>query len=201
MNTISHESESDVLHAFSVEANPDAATLKRYLKLYPQFRDSLIDLSSELFSAPSFDEVPSEAVNSDNAKKAWSKFQTMLSQNDPASEASIGMENPLQTLTKERFKQLAGELNVNSLFLLRFRDNAIHVATIPRQFLALLAKRLNLSVEELQRALDAPSTTASGVRYKADVKPSAGDKITFEDALKTSHLSDEQQAELRTMKD
>ena len=201
MNTISHESKSDVLHAFSVEANPDADTLKRYLKLYPQFRESLIDLSIELFSAPSFDEVPGEAVNSDNAQKAWSKFQTMLSPNDPASEASIRVENPLQSLTKERFLQLVGELNVNRLFLRRLRDNTIHVATIPRQFLALLAERLNVSVERLQRALDAPSTTASGVRYKADGKPSAGDKITFEDALNNSHLSDEQQSALRSMKD
>ena len=125
----------------------------------------------------------------------------MLSPNDPASEASIRVENPLQSLTKERFLQLVGELNVNRLFLRRLRDNTIHVATIPRQFLALLAERLNVSVERLQRALDAPSTTASGVRYKADGKPSAGDKITFEDALNNSHLSDEQQSALRSMKD
>ncbi|MBF56538.1 MAG: hypothetical protein CME80_02250 [Halomonas sp.] len=201
MNTISHESKSDVLHAFSVESNPNAETLKRYLKLYPQFRESLIDLSIELFSAPSFDEVLSEPVNSDNAQKAWSNFQTMLSQNDPASEASIREENPLQSLTKERFLQLVGELNVNRLFLRRLRDNTIHVATIPRQFLALLAERLNVSVERLQRDLDAPPTTASGVRYKADGKPSAGDKITFEDALSNSHLSVKQQSALRSMKD
>ncbi len=84
MNTQPQPSENDVLYAFSTENNPNADTLAKYLKRYPQFRESLIDLSIELFSAPSFDDVPAKAVPSDNAKRAWSKFQSMLSSEDPA---------------------------------------------------------------------------------------------------------------------
>lgn len=197
MNTTSHESKSDVLHAFSIEASPDADTLARYLKRYPQFSESLIDLSIELFSAPSFDEAPAEAVPSDNAQRAWSTFQSMLSPADPDSTAMV---NPLSNLDKQRFKELAQELNVNRLFLSLLRDNAIQVATIPRQFLTLLAELLNISVEGLQRVLVAPPTISEGVRYRASGKPGSGDKITFEEALTHSQLSDAQQSLLIKMK-
>ncbi|QCF26125.1 hypothetical protein [Hydrocarboniclastica marina] len=201
MNTTSHESKSDVLHAFSTEANPDADTLARYLKRHPQYSESLIDLSIELFSAQSFDEAPAEAVPSDNAQRAWSTFQSMLRPEDPASTAPSAMVNPLSSLDKQQFKELARELNVNRLFLSLLRDNAIQVATIPRQFLASLAELLNIPIEGLQRVLVAPTTISEGVRYKASGKPGSGDKITFEEALTHSHLSDEQQSVLREMKD
>lgn len=201
MNTAPQPSENDVLYAFSTEDSPNADTLAKYLKLYPQFRESLIDLSIELFSAPPFDDVPAKAVPSDNAKRAWSKFQSMLSPEDPASAAPKTLNNPLSSLNNQQFRELANKLNVNRLFLSRLRDNAIQVATIPRRFLALLAELLNVSVEGLQVALDSRPTVSSGISYKASGKPSAGDKITFEDALTTSGLSEEQQSALRAMKD
>lgn len=201
MNTQPQPSENDVLYAFSTENNPNADTLAIYLKRYPQFRESLIDLSIELFSAPSFDDVPAKAVPSDNAKRAWSKFQSMLSSEDPASAPQKILNNPLSSLSNQQFRELAEKLNVNRLFLSRLRDNAIQVATIPRRFLALLAKLINVSVEGLQIALDSRPTASSGIRYKASGKPSAGDKISFEDALTISELSEEQQSALRAMKD
>ncbi|GAB5478534.1 MAG: hypothetical protein Marn2KO_20010 [Marinobacter nauticus] len=194
-------SKSAVLHAFSAEANPNADTLASYLKRYPQFRESLIDLSIELFKAPDFDKKGTVTAPNDNAKRAWSKFQSMLRPEDPASGAPSKMDNPLASLNKQRFRELAGELNVNRLFLSLLRDNAIQVATIPRRFLILLAELLNVSVEGLQRVLDGPPTISEGVRYKGSGKPSAGDKISFEEALARSQMSEAQQAALRKMKD
>lgn len=201
MNTTPQASKSAVLRAFSAEANPNYDTLAIYLRRYPQFRESLIDLSIDLFAASSFGEEPAETVPSDNAKRAWSTFQSMLSLQDPASAASSTMDNPLASLSDQRFRELASELNVNRLFLSRLRDCSIEVATIPQKFLAILAKLLNVSVERLQRVMEAPPTVASGLRYKASGKPGAGDKITFEDALARSGLSETQQSALREMKD
>jgi len=201
MNTTSRASRSDVLHAFSAEANPNADTLARYLKRYPQFRESLIDLSIELFAAPSLDEIPADTVPSDNAKRAWSTFQSRLCPTDPASAASRTAENPLSSLSDQRFRELADELNINRLFLSRFRDCSIQVTSIPQKFLLRLAEALAVTFEGLKHALEAPPTVASGQRYKASGKPSAGNKITFEDALTQSGLSEQQQAALRSMKD
>lgn len=201
MKTTPQASKSAVLHAFSVEANRNTDTLAVYLKRYPQYRESLIDLSIELFSAPPIDGKTTEAAPKDNAKMAWSTFQSMLSPEDPASTVEDTLENPLASLSKQEFRKLADELNVNRLFLSRLRDNIILVATIPRLFLTTLAKLLNVSVERLQHALEAPPTLASGVRYKASGKPGMGEKITFEEALTSSSLSEAQQSALKEMKD
>jgi hypothetical protein len=111
------------------------------------------------------------------------------------------MDNPLSNLSDERFRELASELNVNRLFLSRLRDCSIQVASIPQQFLSVVAQALAVSVERLTSALEAPPVVASGLRHKASGKPGAGDKITFEEALTSSALSEAQQAALREMKD
>ncbi len=201
MNTTPQASKDDVLHAFSAESNPNADTLVSYLKRYPQYREALIDLSIELFTAPKFDKVVAEKVSSDKSKQAWSKFQSLLSPTDPASTAPLPMDNPLSNLSDERFRELASELNVNRLFLSRLRDCSIQVATIPQRFLSVVAQALTVSVEGLTSALEAPHVVASGLRHKASGKPGAGDKITFEEALTSSALSETQQAALREMKD
>lgn len=201
MNTTPQTSKEDVLHAFSAESNPNADTLASYLKRYPQYREALIDLSIELFTAPKFDDVAAEKVPNDKSKQAWSKFQSLLSPTDPASTAPLSMDNPLSNLSDERFRELARELNVNRLFLSRLRDCSIQVATIPQRFLSAVAQALTMPLEELTSALEAPPVVASGLRYKASGKPGAGDKITFEMALASSRLSEVQQAALRKMKD
>jgi hypothetical protein len=201
MTTTPQASKADVLHAFSAEANINADTLAKYLKLYPQFRESLVDLSIELYSAPSFDEIVSEDVSSPNAKQAWSKFQSMLNASDPAAVTYDPVENPLSGLSDQRFREVARELNISRLFLSRLRDCTLEVATIPKQFLHLLADALKLTADQLQTALDAPPKIAQGQSYKSMAKPRAQGKITFDDALTQSGLSEEQQKILRSMRD
>lgn len=87
MNTTPQASKNDVLYTFSVESNPNSDTLASYLKRSPQYREALIDLSIELFITPKFDEVAADKVSSNKSKQAWSKFQSLLSPTDPASEA------------------------------------------------------------------------------------------------------------------
>jgi hypothetical protein len=201
MNTTTQESKDDVLHKFSAESNQDADTLARYLKRYPQYREALIDLSIEIFIAPKFDEMAAEKFPGDKSNQAWSKFQSLLSPTDPASAAPRPMDNPLSNLSDEHFRELASELNVNRLFLSRLRDCSIQVATIPQRFLSVVAQALTVSVKELTSALEAPPVVASGLRHKASGKPRVGGKITFDEALASSTLSDVQQAALREMKD
>ncbi|WP_199527319.1 hypothetical protein [Pseudoalteromonas sp. bablab_jr004] len=201
MKVINPESKSEVLQAFAIEDNLNAETLAMYLKRYPQFRESLIDLSIELFTTPSLDEISTEATSSDNAKLAWLKFQSMLSPEDPAAAVPSSIDNPLCRLNKQDFRELAAQLGINRLLLSQFRDNAILVSTIPQKFLALLAVRLHVSVEALRQILDAPPIIASGQRFKASGKPSVGKKVSFDDALANSGLSEEQQTVLKKMKD
>lgn len=82
-------SKNDVLHAFSSESNPNTDTLASYLKRYPQYREALIDLSIDIFTAPKFEGVAAEELPGDKPKQAWSRFQSLLSPADPASTTNL----------------------------------------------------------------------------------------------------------------
>ncbi|EIQ9462806.1 TPA: hypothetical protein I8412_002270 [Citrobacter freundii] len=197
----SEASKEAVLHAFSKENNRNAETLASYLKRYPEYNESIIDLSIELLTAPSFDKLSTESQSDEKSKKAWLTFQSMLNPDDPASAMSQNIANPLSEMNTLQFKELANDLNVTRLFLSRIRDNAVQVSTIPAQFIKLLAQHLKLPIETLQEILTAPPEIAAGQRFKASGKPSAGQKVTFDELLATSGLSESQQVMLKAMKD
>jgi hypothetical protein len=197
----SEASKEAVLHAFSKENNRNPETLASYLKRYPQYTESIIDLSIELLTVPSFDKLSTESQSDEKSKKAWLTFQSMLNPDDPASAISQIIANPLSEMNTLQFKELANDLNVTRLFLSRIRDNAVQVSTIPVQFIKLLAQHLKLPIETLQEILTAPPAIAAGQRFKASGKPSAGQKVTFDELLATSGLSESQQVMLKAMKD
>lgn len=201
MKAKSKASREAVLHAFSKEANRNAETLANYLECYPEYRESIIDLSVELLTTPAFERLSDESYTDERAQKAWLRFQSMLNPEDPASSATQRAINPLAGIDTGKFKALAVNLNVSRRFLSRLRDNAIQVETIPKQFLELLAQQLRISAEVLRKSLTAPSAIAAGQRFKASGKPVAGQKVTFDDALASSALTESQQNRLRAMKD
>ncbi|PAO21533.1 hypothetical protein CIW56_16870 [Enterobacter roggenkampii] len=197
----SEASKEAVLLAFSKENNRNADTLASYLKRYPEYNESIIDLSIELLTVPSFDKLSTESQSDEKSKKVWLTFQSMLNPDDPASAMSQIIANPLSEMNTQQFKDLANDLNVTRLFLSRIRDNAVQVSTIPAQFIKLLAQHLKLPIETLQEILTAPSAIAAGQRFKASGKPSAGQKVTFDELLATSGLSESQRVMLKDMKD
>jgi len=200
MKTTPDIAEKDVLHAFSIEPNPDSDTLAVYLKRYPQFREALIDLSIELLTAPKLDEKPPEIAPSDNAHHAWSTFQSLLSPTDPASATKNAVANPLLNLGDRRFRELAKELNVTRLFLTRLRDCVIQTSTLPERLIVQIAQLVGVGVDTLNTALKAPPSVAIGQRFKSDGKPSAGKQMTFDEAIENSGLSEEQKSALRAMR-
>lgn len=194
------EMRDDVLYAFSVEPNRDSATLEEYLQKYPQYREALIDLSIELFTAPREDFTPIDEGDSKGMNTAWEKFQSSLLPSDPVFELK-NTENPLMTIDRKSFRALAKKLDINTLFLAMLRDKTIKISTIPSQFIGFLAEELNMSIDAMKSALEGSSTVSTATRFKADSKPAATEQVSFEDALKSCKLSDSQKEKLMLMKD
>lgn len=187
--------EESVLMAFSMEASHGRETLERYIREYPQHATALIDCSIDLLHEPPAADVSATEVPDSAVDKAWQRFERAVQQ--PDTEVA----NPFAKLNTSSFKSIARRLNVSNLFLMRVRDRAILAATIPARFVEKLASELDATVLALGTYLQGPPRIASGQAFRSSLKPSAGEQITFDQAVTTSQLTQEQQATLKALSD
>jgi hypothetical protein len=102
--------------------------------------------------------------------------------------------SPFAALDRQAFRQLAQDLNANTLFVCKLRDRQVEPETMTKGFLGLLAVKLR-SLPEVIAAFFAtePQPVLHGQFCKADEKPVSGLRQSFEEAVRSSGLTDEQQ--------
>jgi hypothetical protein len=186
--------EEDVLLAFSVEPFHDRSTLERYLKEYPECSEALIDCALEFKLLPV--ETSPVWISDEKIEAGWQSFRSELGISMPSQAP-----NPFEKLVSSSIKNLVAQLNINSLLFTRIRDRTIKPSSIPHQFIQLLAKHLGESEENLSNYLSGPPLIASSSAFRASNNPTAETQIDFEEAVKTSHLSSEQEKLLLEMQD
>jgi hypothetical protein len=187
--------EESVLMAFSIEPSHGRETLERYIVAYPQHATALIDCSIDLLKEPPADAVPTIEVPDGAIDMAWERFERAVQQLDAE------VTNPFAKLSTSSFKSLARSLDVSNLFLMRVRARAIRAATIPARFVERLASELGATVQAVGAYLQGPPGTISGQAFRSSVKPCVDEQMTFDQAVETSQLTQEQQAILKALWD
>jgi hypothetical protein len=171
---------------------PTAAHVEELARRHPEARDALRALAVDLAldaargDLTEMNEEP-EAVASPLVAKAMHRFRTAIGQ-----EA----KSPFAALDRASFRSLASSLHASSAFLMKVRDRVIAAGTMPEGFQRRLATELRVSFEELAGYLAGPPVLAAGTHYKADERPTASATQSFEEAVKSSGLTPEQQAYL-----
>lgn len=178
----------EVLLAFAVESVHDRATLERYLVLYPRFAEDLVDLSHDLRIGG---RGIAEAVEDE------ATVQRALQQ----LGAPAAVANPFDAFRGEAFADFADSLRVPRSLLIAFRDRLVAASTVPAAFAARLARRARTTVAELMKHLELPSQLAPQASFKADGKPSAGEKVAFDALLKSNGVTEEQKTDIYTAVD
>jgi hypothetical protein len=112
------------------------------------------------------------------------------------------VENPFAALDRQGFRALVSQLDVNSAFLSKLRDRTIEPISIPRAYCRHLAQEMDEDADAMAAHLYAPQESVAAGRqlYKAEGKPAAT-RQSFEEAVKTSGLSEEQQRRLLSFRD
>ncbi|HYD17688.1 MAG TPA: hypothetical protein VEF76_04330 [Patescibacteria group bacterium] len=203
MTTVSNSKTLDeVLYAFAVTKEvPEAETLDRFVQLYPQYAEALTGLAIELAldSAQADEPCAAEAANVDSpaVMRAMSYFENYsyeLNKGVPTHGMNV-VSNPILSLEREDFRKLAAGLRANNTFIMKLRDRLIDPDTVvPRAgFCAAVSEQLTVPVEIVVAHLQAGPIAAVGQFYKADNKPNIVKQESFEEAVKSSGLSDEQQ--------
>jgi hypothetical protein len=218
MMTATQTSLRDAMYAMSLaKAVPDAELLDEYARLYPQFADALTEFAVELvidslMHQGDEENIPGDAeAISDVVSRVMSQFENELYERRqarttaaaPARAATASVENPFAALDRPGFRALVSQLDVNSVFLSKLRDRTIDPISIPKAFSRHIALEMDEDIDAMAAHLFAPQESVAAGRqlYKAEGKPAAAPRQSFEEAVKTSGLSDEQQHRLLSFQD
>jgi hypothetical protein len=195
---------SDVLYAYAV-AGPvaDPERLDAFVRRYPQYAAELTEFAIDLLFEQPAAEHTELAEQDDDAvspavARAISHFHNVLYELEKAADVRAPdavAANPFAELTRDRFRMLAKALNANTAFLMKLRDRLIEPETVLARlgFCRKLAELLPASLDVVKAHFRAAPTLSSAERYKAEQKPAAVKRESFEDAVRGSDLSAEQQ--------
>ncbi|MEH2545599.1 hypothetical protein V1283_002244 [Bradyrhizobium sp. AZCC 2262] len=215
--TATQTSLRDAMYAMSLaKAVPDAELLDEFARLYPKYADALTEFAIELaidslMHRSDEEDVPADAdAISDVVSRVMSQFENQLFERrqaraatPPARAATASVENPFAALDRQGFRALVSQLDVNNAFLSKLRDRTIEPISIPKAYCRHLAQEMDEDTEAMVAHLYAPQESVAAGRqlYKAEGKPAATARQSFEEAVKTSGLSEEQQRRLLSFQD
>jgi hypothetical protein len=190
------------------KAVPDAELLDEYVRRYPEHAAALTDFAIELAFDSAVDSdgadappEPEQSSSSLSVSNAMSRFHNRLYaiQHEVSGRRRDTIEaitNPFASLGRAELRAIGHRLNVSNVFMMKLRDRQIHHATIPSNFQCRVAEEVRIPVDVLIAHLAGQAQVSAGMHFKADRKPVAGAKQTFEEAVRSSGLTSAQQAEL-----
>ena len=211
----------DALYALLLEKHiPDAEVLDDIVRRYPEHATQLTEFVIDLVLDGLHDTVVESGQASRDVddlgispavSRAMSRFQNRLHSVKKADEAGAehkslageGIEtfNPFERLNRAEFRNLEAELDANAVFVAKLRDRQIDPEEMTDGFREEVAEKLNVPTHVLVAHLAAPEVGVSAGRqfFKAADKPSAGKRQSFEEAVRSSGLSERQQQRLMSL--
>jgi hypothetical protein len=181
---------------------PDAALVDEFVRDYPEYAAELTEYAIELaLDAIAVQSEPVDlpvATTTPSVSRAMSRFHTRLHAVRKATDAEAAtvapaVENPFATLNRSAMRALAQRLHANTVFVMKLRDRLIAGDTMTESFLRRIADELGMLREHIVAHFAAPTSIQSSAHFKADTKPAAGEKQTFEEAVRSCGLTPEQQ--------
>ena len=197
----------DVLYAFAMATPiPDPGTLEEFTRKYPAYADDLTDFAVDLLLDSAIEDEADEADDDDSVSPAVSRaishFQNALYELEkkpvPALQTVPQTKNPFADMDRTRFRSVARGLNANNTFLIKLRDRTIEPETVTSRigFCEKVAREAGEPMYLVIAHFQGPPVLARGQHFKSDAKPALSARETFEEAVRNSGLSPEQQCYL-----
>jgi hypothetical protein len=184
---------------------PDAALVDEFVRHYPEYASDLTEYAIELaLDAIAAHNEPIDmpaTTTTPGVSRAMSRFHGRLHAvrkeiDAEAAEAAPAVENPFAKLNRPAMRALAQRLHANTVFVMKLRDRLITGDTMTEGFLRRIADELGVLLETVVAHFAAPAYVPRSAHFKADTKPEAGEKQTFEEAVRSCGLTPEQQSSL-----
>jgi hypothetical protein len=200
----------DALYALALaKPAPDAAVLDDLVRRYPQHAAQLTNMAVALaldVLAECDDEANIEegTVTSPAVARAMSRFHNRLyaarnSLQAANTNSAVESVNPFFSLGRVDLRDFASRLGGNTVFAMKLRDRLIDSDTMTEGFRRHVANTMRAPLEVVVAHFAGRSEMAAQAHYKAEQKPIVGRKQSFEEAVRSSGLTPEQQAFLLSL--
>ena len=189
-------------HLALSKPSPDATLLDELVQRFPEHAAALtefaIALALDTVGAPDEEAFEQSSSKTSSAvSKAMSRFQNRLYAENKASPPSfpkVSIEgNPFKALQRRELRTFARNINANLAFVIKLRDRQIQRDTMSEGFQRRVGQELNAPLEVVIAHFAAPPEIHVGLRFKSESRPETGEKQTFEEAVRSSALTAEQQ--------
>lgn len=200
----------DALYALALaKPIPDAAVLDDLVRRYPHCAAQLTDMAVELALEALADRDEKPALGdvsgtSPAVGRAMSRFHNrlyMVTKARQPSNISSAPEspNPFATLGRAELRGLGSRLGSNTVFAMKLRDRVIDPDTMTEGFRRHVAETMRAPLDVVIAHFAGRPELAAHTHYKAEQKPETGKKQSFEEAVRSSGLTPEQQAFLLSL--
>ncbi len=189
---------------------PDAIELEKLVRRYPEHAAELTDYAVAL-ALDALDDEDEDVVETASPEinaavlDAMSHFHNTLyalhtvPEQNVKAEASANVRNPFALLDRTELRSLGQRLHANTVFMIKLRDRLIDDETIPRKFKEFIAEEIDTPFELIAAHFRERPVIAAVTNFKSDQKPEAGKKQNFQEAVRSSGLTTEQQSFLLSL--
>lgn len=206
----------EALYALSMTQRvPDAELLDDVVRRYPAHANELTEFAIELAldalrgdaAADAAEAALDPAQVSPAVSRAMSRFHNRLhairtagATREPARPAEAAL-NPFAGLSRDEFRSFARRLGANFVFVAKLRDRQIASETMSDGFRRRVADELDAPLEVVVAhfAMSGGASVATRQFFKANAKPGPAGQQSFEEAVRSSGLTEKQQQQLLSL--
>ena len=182
----------------------DADLLDDVVKEYPAYAQELTDFAIQLALDELHDVADAAVADIDPTvispavSRAMSHFHNKLhglraaDALKPARSTQTAI-NPFATMSRDEFRGFTNRMNVNTVFATKLRDRGIDPDTMTDGFRRHVADDLKAPLDVIVAHFAGQRTATPGQHFKADGKPGQAAQQSFEEAVRNSGLTEEQQ--------
>jgi hypothetical protein len=189
-------------HLALSKPSPDVELLDELVRRFPEHANDLtefaIALALDAFGGPEDETFEVSATETSSAvSKAMSRFHNRLYAEKKAASSPAAVDlvegNPFASMPRSELRAFAKHINANLPFVMKLRDRQIRDDTMSDGFKRRVTQELDVPLDVVIAHFAARPEMHAGARYKSEEKPEVSAKQSFEDAVRGSGLTPEQQ--------
>ncbi|HYJ89295.1 MAG TPA: hypothetical protein VEW46_24745, partial [Pyrinomonadaceae bacterium] len=182
---------------------PDAELLDELVRRFPEHATDLTEFAIAL-ALDAFGESGDETFEANSTEtspavsKAMSRFHNRLYAEKKRSSAPVEgpVANPFASLPRSELRTFARSMKANLPFVMKLRDRQIRDDTMSMGFKRRVTEELEVPLDVVIAHFAAQPEMRADALFKSEDKPAVSAKQSFEDAVRGSGLTPEQQESL-----